>query len=165
MHGSLGRHLLVGWQLLYPPHPSLVGVVGSSPDPFRSTPAWDRYGARLKEAFPGLTDDAYVNLLAYDAVEPALEALKKVNGDLSDGERTFQATLASLRYHSPEGLITLDRHHQAIAPIYLGRVVMTPDGARVKQIAVIKHVHETLGGLFSSTTPPPSQTEPACENG
>ena len=99
----------------------------------------------------------------YDGVEPVLEALEQVNGDLSDGQRRFADALAHLRYHAPQGLITLDRRHQAIAPIYLGRVVVTGGKADVTQIGVFKHVHETLGGYFSPRSPAPSQTQPACQ--
>ena len=135
--------------------------MGSSPDPFRTTPAWDRvHDAQLNQAFPDLYDPGYLNQPYYDGVEPVLEALEQVNGDLSDGQRRFAQALAHLRYHAPQGLITLDRRHQAIAPIYLGRVVVTHGEAGMKQIGVFKHVHETLGGYFSRTSPAPSQTQP-----
>ena len=167
-HPPLKRHLLVGWQLLYPkPDPVLRGVVGASSDPFRpAPPAWRQYLKAFSDAFPRLDDPYLSNQPYYDGVEPVLEALEKVNGDLSDGQRRFSDALAHLRYHSPEGLITLDRRHQAIAPIYLGRVVVPAHGKPyVKQIHVFKHVHQTLGGLFSRTSPPPSQTQPACRAG
>lgn len=167
-HAPLKRHLLVGWQLLYPkPDPVLRGVVGASSDPFRpAPPAWRQYLKAFSDAFPRLDDPYLSNQPYYDGVEPVLEALEKVNGDLSDGQRRFSDALAHLRYHSPEGLITLDRRHQAIAPIYLGRVVVPAHGEPyVKQIHVFKHVHQTLGGLFSRTSPPPSQTQPACRAG
>jgi branched-chain amino acid transport system substrate-binding protein len=128
------------------------------------TPGWRRYSTALHQAFPELNDGAYTNQPYYDGVEPVLEALEQVNGDLSDGQRRFAAALAHLRYHGPQGLITLDRRHQAIAPIYLGRVVVTNGKPRVKQIGVVKHVHQTLGGYFSPTSPAPSQTQPACRS-
>jgi branched-chain amino acid transport system substrate-binding protein len=163
-HPLLRQHLLIGWGLLYPPDPALRGVVGASPDPFRSTPAWDAYNTAFAQAFPGLQDPYYFNQPYYDGVEPVLQALRQVNGDLSEGQRRFAAALAHLRYHSPEGLITLDRRHQAIAPIYLGRVAGPGADAPVVQIGVVKHVHETLGGYFSPTSPPPSATQPACRS-
>lgn len=163
-HPPLKQRLLVGWGLLYPPDRGLRGVVGASSDPFRATPAWNRYNTALAQAFPGLQDPNYYNQPYYDGVKPVLKALAQVNGDLSDGQRRFAAALARLRYHAPEGLITLDRRHQAIAPIYLGRVVVTNGKPRVKQIGVVKHVHQTLGGYFSPTSPAPSQTQPACRS-
>jgi branched-chain amino acid transport system substrate-binding protein len=162
-HAPLKRHLLVGWGLLYPPDPRIRGVVGASSDPFDATPAWKRYMTAWDKAFPDLQDPAWVSPY-YDAVEPVLEALEQVGGDLSDGQQRFASALAQLRYHSPEGLITLDRHHQAIAPIYLGRVVVSDGETGIKQIAVFKHVHQTLRGYFSPTSSPPSRTQPRCRS-
>ena len=51
-----------------------------------------------------------------------LTALAQVHGDLSGGERRFQAALAKVRLNSPVGPIRLDRNRQAIAPNYLLRV-------------------------------------------
>jgi branched-chain amino acid transport system substrate-binding protein len=161
-HAPLKEHLLVGWQWMFSPIKALRGVVGSSPDPFEPTPAWGQYMTALETAFPDLNDGDLFNLPYYDAVKPALTALDQVNGDLSDGQSAFTDALAHLRYHSPEGLITLDRHHQAIGPVYLGRIVVTHGDVSVKQIAVFKHVHQTVGGYFSPRTPSPSQTQPTC---
>ena len=161
-HAPLSRHLVAGWQLLYPPDRAALGIVGSSSDPFRETRAWRRYNTLLDRTFPDLGDSGYLNQSSYDAVEPVLEALEHVDGDLSDGQRRFADTLAHLRYHAPQGLITLDRRHQAIGPVYLGRVVMRDGRPTMKQIAVFRHVHQTLGGYFSPSSPAPSQTQPAC---
>ena len=52
-HAPLKRHLVVGWGLLYPePDKRLRGVVGSSPDPFRTTPAWRRYMTAFRSGIP-----------------------------------------------------------------------------------------------------------------
>jgi branched-chain amino acid transport system substrate-binding protein len=170
-HVPLRKHLLVGYQLMwYAPQPALRGGVGSSPDPFRGTRAWrtgawHAYVEALHREFPSLHDTGFYNLPYYDGVEPVLEALEQVNGDLSDGQREFAQRLAQLHYHSPEGLITLDQRHQAIGPVYLGRVVRKNGELGVKQIAVFKHVHQTLGGYFTPRSPAPSQTEPTCRSG
>ena len=155
-HAPLKRHLLVGWQLLYPkPDPRAPWRCWSELGSFRpATPAWHQYLKAFSDAFPGYDDPYLTNQPYYDGVEPVLEALEQVNGDLSDGQRRFADALAHLRYHSPEGLITLDRRHQAIAPIYLGRVVVPAHGKPyVKQIDVFKHVHQTLGGLLLTDVP------------
>jgi len=166
LHPPLGRHLLVGWAVLSN-DPRLLGVVGSNPDPwFSPTPAWRRYTADFHKAFPNVFDPSLNNQPYYDAVEPVLEALAQVHGDLSGGERRFASALAHLRYHSPEGLITLDARHQAIAPIYLYKVERRHGGGiHVKQIGELPHVHQTLDGYFSPTSPAPSFTQPACHRG
>jgi hypothetical protein len=165
-HAPLKQHLVVGWELLFPPlKQGLRGVVGSSPDPFRSTPAWHVYKSALHKWFPDLHDSGLFNQPYYDGVEPVLEALKKVHGDLSDGQRMFGSVLAHLRYHAPQGLITLDRRHQAIGPIYLGRVGVRHGKPHVVQIGVVDGIRQTLGGYFPPRSPAPSNTQPACRPG
>ncbi len=140
-------------------------MVGLSPDPFKRTPAWDRYANADRRTFRNVADPGS-NQPAYDAMAPVREALELVHGDTSHGERRLMAALTHLRYHSPAGLITLDKRHQAIAPIYLGKVVRTPTGKiMIKQIAVIKHVDQSFGGYFTPHTPSPSATGPACVHG
>ncbi len=163
-HPDLGRHLLVGSSVLTP-NRDLLGVVGSNSDPYKSTRAWRRYANDLKRTFRNAWHP-FDSQPGYDAMEPVREALELVHGDTSHGERRLMAALAHLRYHSPAGLITLDKRHQAIAPIYLGKVVRTPAGGyRIKQIAVVKHVDQSFGGYFTPHTPSPSATGPACVHG
>jgi branched-chain amino acid transport system substrate-binding protein len=97
-------------------------------------------------------------------MEPVLEALQKVQGDLAHGERPFQKALARLRFRAPNGVTSLDARRQAIAPIYLGRVEKNPRGKLVvRQIAVLPNVEQTFGGYFSPATPPPGRTQPKCK--
>ena len=121
-HPPVGQHLMVGWAVLVA-DPTLVGIVGSSSDPYAPTPAFNRYLAQYAAAFPNDPDPGLTNQSVYDAMEPVLEALQQVHGDLSNGQRRFRFALAHLRYHAPEGLITLDKRHQGIVPIYIAKVV------------------------------------------
>ncbi|HET7380795.1 MAG TPA: ABC transporter substrate-binding protein [Gaiellales bacterium] len=162
-HPDLGKHLLVGWVPLWPPRPSMVGVVGASPDPFVQTGRWGAYLTAFKRAFPGLKDPQLVNQPDYDAMEPVAEALAQVHGDLSHNERRFMSALSHLRYNAPEGTIRLDRRRQAIGPVYLGKIVKNQAGKTVvRQIAVVRNVDETFGGYFSPSSPSPSTSQPAC---
>jgi branched-chain amino acid transport system substrate-binding protein len=168
---DLGQHLLVGWAAMSADAAHL-GVVGASPQPWTETRAWRRYSSAFHEAFPHLPPPPfgspdYVALPTYDGVEPALEALEQVGGDLSHRRARFRAALANLHYDSPSGPITLDRRHQAIGPMYLGKVVRTPAGRYVvRQIGVVKDVEQTFGGHFSPTTPAPNpHNPPVCVRG
>jgi hypothetical protein len=163
-HTPVGRHLMVGWAVLSP-DPHLLGVVGSSSDPYAATPAFTRFLNAYAAHFtdypdPGLFDQAY-----YDAMEPLAEAVEAVHGRLGSGQSRLRSALEQLRYHGPAGLITLDRHHQGIVPIYLAKVVRSNGSLTIKQIKVIPHVDESFGGLFSASTPAPSMTSPACVAG
>ncbi len=149
----------------WPPIRSWSASVGSSSDPYAPTPAFNRYLAQYAAAFPNDPDPGLTNQSIYDAMEPVLEALEQVHGDLSNGQRRFRFALAHLRYHAPEGLITLDHRHQGIVPIYLAKVVRSGGSIRFKQIKTIRRVDQTFGGLFSPTSPPPSMTTPACVAG
>ena len=163
-HPPVGQHLMVGWAVLLA-DPTLVGVVGSSSDPYAPTPAFNRYLAQYAAAFPNDPDPGLTNQSVYDAMEPVLEALQQVHGDLSNGQRRFRFALAHLRYHAPEGLITLDKRHQGIVPIYIAKVVRSAGSITIKQIKTIRRVDQTFGGLFSPASPPPSMTSPACVAG
>lgn len=156
VHPDLGRHLLVGWAVLSA-DPSLVGVVGSSPDPWATPPAWRRYSDSLDRWFPKLGDGGLNNQPYYDAVEPVLQALELVHGDLSGHQARFMDALANLRYASPEGLIHLDEHHRAIGPMYFGKVVNQDGVPTIRQIATIRDVEPTMSGQFGPTTPAPSR--------
>jgi branched-chain amino acid transport system substrate-binding protein len=162
-HPDLGRHLLVGWAPLVGADRSLRGVVGASPDPFAATARWRAYRAAFSHAFPGLRDPDLIDQPYFDEMEPVAVALERVHGDLSHGERRFMTALANLRYDSPEGMIRLDKRHQAIGPIYLGRVVPNGTGGFViRQIAIVRNVDQTFHGYFSPTSPAPSVKQPAC---
>ena len=102
----------------------------------------------------------------FDSVEPVVEALEQVHGDLSRGERRLMAALADLNFASPEGPRRLDSRHQAIGVIYLGKMSRGKNGKLfVRQIRVVPNVDQTFGGYFSGRTPAPSRTRPACRHG
>jgi branched-chain amino acid transport system substrate-binding protein len=135
-----------------------LGLVGVSPWPLASTPASRSFEAASARHFPGTHADFY----SYDAMEPVLEALEQVHGDLSHREQRFQKALAQLQFRSPNGTITLDRRHQAIAPMYLGQVQKRHGKLVLRQIAVVPRVEQTFGGYFGPTTPPPGRKQPTC---
>lgn len=137
----------------------MLGIVGVSPWPLAGTPRSRRYAARAAAAFPGVGTDFY----SYDAMEPVLQALKRVHGDLSRREQRFQHALARLTFQAPNGRTTLDGRHQAVAPTYLGRVGKDWHGQLLmRQIAVVPKVEQTYGGYFSSASPPPGR-HPVCK--
>ena len=163
LHPDIGRHLLVGWEPLYHLGPWLLGVVGASPDPFAAPARWRAYRTAFRQAFPRVNDFELSDQPYYDEMEPVAVALERVRGDLSHGEHRFMAALAELRYHSPEGLIRLDQRHQAIVPVYLGRVVRNAAGKiAVRQIAIVRNIDQTFHGYFGPTSPAPSLKQPAC---
>ena len=96
----------------------------------------------------------YPLVLAYrNAVEAALEALARADGDLSQAQARFRAALSHLALEAPTGTIRLDRNRQAIASAYLTRV--SPSRKPLRTIGVVRHVEQTFNGYFSATTQPP----------
>lgn len=144
--------------------PRLLGVVASNTSPWADTPRWKRYTADFMRAFPKLQASNSVD--SFDSMEPLLDALVQVRGDLSHGERGLMAALARLRFDSPEGQYRVDSRHQAVSPIYLGQMQRAANGRLVvRQTRVVPNVEQTFGGYFSGTTPAPSRTQPACRHG
>jgi branched-chain amino acid transport system substrate-binding protein len=169
-HPDLGRWLVAGDGILTAGLEAndarLLGVVASNPTPWVPTKAWTAFAAEFAKSFPTMTNDLQAPLDFYNATEAVLEALDQTHGDLSQSERRLMDALARLHFASPEGLRTLDRLHQAIGAIYLGKMVRGKNGKlAVRQIRVVPNVDQTFGGYFNGTTPAASVTQPACKRG
>lgn len=165
-HHRLARSLVTEDHLLgeNPNDSRLLGVVASNTSPWADTPRWNRYTADFMRAFPQLPAPNSVDY--FDSMEPLLEALGQVHGDLSHGEHGLMAALARLRFDSPEGRYRVDSRHQAVSPIYLGRMQRGANGKLVvRQTRLVPNVEQTFGGYFSGTTPAPSRTQPSCRHG
>jgi branched-chain amino acid transport system substrate-binding protein len=82
----------------------------------------------------------------YDETEATLQALDKVNGDLSDGQKKFRDALASLVLDAPNGQMKLDENHQAIGTSFVTEVIKESDGSLVnKVVKVVPNVDQRLG--------------------
>jgi len=98
----------------------------------------------------------------WNAAWGLVQGLKKVNGDLSGGQKKLQAAMPRV-LNAGFGKIVLDRNRQAIQDQYPIRYVKKADGTiTFEVIGVVKQVTQAFGGWFSETTPSPSRTAPAC---
>ena len=165
---DLSRHVVMSaYPLALGERP--VGVVASHVLPLASTaPSWVGYLREFEDAFPamrgqgGNADDVF----SYDSVQAALQAIERVHGDISGGERRFQVALATSRVRTPAGTVRLDRNRQAIGPGFLVRVERAGSaGAPPRTVRVVPNVEETFNGYFTATSPPDSRTEPVCRKG
>ena len=76
----------------------------------------------------------------------ALQALDKVNGDLSDGHKKLREVLASLVLDAPNGQMKLNSNHQAIGLSFVTEVVKDKNGDLInKVVKVVPNVNQTLG--------------------
>ena len=149
------------------------GVMTAGFLPFVSTaPSWRAYFRDLHAAFPqykgviGTPADVY----GYDAVELALEAIARVHGDMSHGERGFKAALPALlpRVRTPTGTtLRLDRNQHVVRaelphPVREGR--RTAPSSRLT-VGLVPKVDDSFGGYFTRSSPPDSETQPVCRKG
>jgi branched-chain amino acid transport system substrate-binding protein len=167
-HHRLARSLVAG-DVVFTQNPTdrrLLGVVAANPTPWVTTRGWTEYTTAFAQAFRGIKAEPANALDSFDAMEPALEALAQVHGDLAHGERRLMAALARLRFESPEGERRLDAHHQAIGTIYLGRMATSRTGKLVvRQIRVVPNVDETFGGYLEGGSAVASRSQPLCKHG
>jgi branched-chain amino acid transport system substrate-binding protein len=176
LHGSLAGKIVGGYLILFAEDaigPRLLGVAFGSGQaayfgvPIPPGPLRD-FRTRFARTFPALAWAAgLIFPSSYaDSMEAVLQALEKVHGDLSNGERRFQAALAKVELDAPNGHIRLDGNRQAIGASYLSRILPGKKGAlHSTTFRVVPNVDQTLGGYFSGSDPLPSKTAPACRHG
>jgi branched-chain amino acid transport system substrate-binding protein len=174
LRGSLARKIVGGTLTLFTEDsigPRLAGVVfGNGQASYSVVPMptgrLRDFTTRYAKAFPALAETASFVFPSFyrNSMEAVLQALDAVHGDLSDGERRFQAALAKVQLDAPNGHIRLDRNRQAIAPSYLSRILPGKKGAlHAKTFETVPPVDQTFGGYFSGSDPLPGRTAPACK--
>lgn len=141
---------------------SASGVATDNPDP-----NWQDFVKRYKAKFTdGLAAPSLFAHGYYVNTKATLLALNEVKGDLSDGQKKFQAALAKLKFDSPTGALWLDENRQAVADIFVTEVAQRPDGEfQQKIVKVVKGVTQTMGmprdGFVALGSP--TRDNPACK--
>ena len=100
----------------------------------------------------------------YDAMSATLQALDRVHGDLSGGERTFMAALGKVVLNAPNGRTTLGADHQAIAQNTLIQVV-APPLRQTRDRAPSRRSTTPSAATSRRNDAPPSRTTPVCKHG
>jgi branched-chain amino acid transport system substrate-binding protein len=130
-------------------------------------PKWKAFVANYKKEFPdGFPSPSLFAHGYYVETIAMLDALDKVGGDLSDGQKKFRDTLANLVVDTPTGQVKLDKNRQAIADIFLTEVAQGQDGNLYnKVVKVIPAVNQTLGTPEDEFLKlgPVSRTNPECK--
>jgi branched-chain amino acid transport system substrate-binding protein len=144
----------------------LAGLVGGSPVPLgATTPEWKAYQDSFTQAFPKVPADSLFTVLYHDGMQAILQALGKVNGDLSGDQAAFRSALTSLNPTFPNGQITLDANRNSVQPAFVTQIVSDGGKLGFKVLQTVPKVDQTFGGLFGPNSPEPSRTEPACKKG
>jgi branched-chain amino acid transport system substrate-binding protein len=168
--GNLATHMLGGSSVMDPTSftvgNALTNLAGGSPVPLGSTdPAWTNYVSALEAVYPatpaGSLAGSLFTTLYYNGMFAAIEGLKKVNGDLSGQEASFQAALSGLTLNAPNGAITLDSNRNAIITSYIVQIVQSGGNLGFKTLKTIPSVNQTFNGYFGPTSSP-SRDSPAC---
>ena len=170
----LGRRLVVGGASfadqanLAVPGIDLTGVVlGSSVPLDRGVASMDAYRDAFSAAFPafppGIAEGPSI-LPSYNAVEAVARALESAGADLDRDPTAFRTALARNVLAAPQGPLRLDANRQAMGRTYLERIARVADRkATLTGVRTLDGIEQGFGGIFTSSTPPPSATEPACE--
>jgi len=129
---------------------ALVGVAAAGPQGDTSDdPKWQAFVKAYQAAWPPgkrFTSPSLCATNYYDETTAALEALDKINGDLSDGHKKLREVLASLVLDAPNGQMKLDSNHQAIGQSFVTEVVKDKNGDLInKVVKVVPNVNQTLG--------------------
>jgi len=169
--GPLGDRLIGSIQLTVPPIPEtlgsrLDGIVLGAPDD-TETRRSKAFVSAFGDAFPDLAGQGFFFGAFYgDSMEAAIQALEAVDGDLSDGQRRFQAALAKVELDTPTaGRIRLDERRQAIGTTYLVKASYRNNAFSWKTLSVAENVEQTFGGYFSAASRPPSTNTIPCKRG
>jgi branched-chain amino acid transport system substrate-binding protein len=130
-------------------------------------PKWKAFVDAYKKKFPdGLPSPGLFAHGYYIGTKAVLLALDQVKGDLSGNHAKFRAALASLKFETPTGMVSLDQNRQAIADIFLTEVAARPDGGLYnKVVKVIPQVDQAMGMNREKflALGPVSRTNPECK--
>jgi ABC-type branched-subunit amino acid transport system substrate-binding protein len=132
-------------------------------------PNWQKFVKAYQDAFPPAKRFPSPSLLAtnyYGSTMALIQALRQVNGDLSNNQAKLKEALAKTEIDAPNGKIKLDSNRQAIGTNFVTEVVDDGKGALFsKVVKVIPDVNQTLGydpAVFAKIGLP-SRTVPECK--
>jgi len=129
---------------------TLIGTVSAGPQADAwDDPKWQAFVKAYQQAWPPEKRFAGPSLCAtnyYDETSAMLQALDKVNGDLSDGHKKFREALVSLTLDAPNGQMKLDENRQAIGTSFVTEASKDQNGNLVsKVVQVVPNVDQRLG--------------------
>jgi branched-chain amino acid transport system substrate-binding protein len=129
---------------------ALLGTVSAGPQADSwDDPKWQAFVKAYQAAWPPEKRFGGPSLCAtnyYDETQAMLQALDKVDGDLSDGHKKFREALTNLVLDAPNGQLKLDSNRQAIGTSFVSEAVKDANGDLVsKVVQVVPNVDQRLG--------------------
>jgi len=170
LQADLPKHVVMSAYPLSLGGTAPAGVVSAGYLPLAShARSWSRYLREFAAAYPQYAKEAggATDIFVYDPVAATLDAIDRVHGDLSAGERRFRAALGRVRLKTPVGIVRLDHDHRYVGPNFLMRMETSAGGKLVaRTIRVIPNVDASHDGALDAIHPDPAtRTEPVCRKG
>jgi branched-chain amino acid transport system substrate-binding protein len=112
---------------------SLVGTLSAGPgaDAYDGA-GWKAFVADYQKTYPvsagGFPSPSLFAYVYYVNMKAALDGLKAVNGDLSDGQKKYREALSTMTLKTPTGDVKLDSNRQAIGSTFVTEVVKDDKG-------------------------------------
>jgi branched-chain amino acid transport system substrate-binding protein len=114
------------------------------------------FGAAAPQASSTFTYGYYIN------TRGLISGLKKVKGNISDGQKSLQQAIGKVKIASPYGPLHLDKNRQAVLNVFYGQLYTKDGKLATKTVGEIPGVDQTFGGTFSEKTPAPGRNFPRC---
>ncbi len=114
------------------------------------------YGPAAPQAASTFTYGFFINTWGL------IKGLQAVKGDISGGQKALQAAVKAAVLPTAYGTIHLDKNNQGVIPVYYQQLYTKGGKLAVKTVGYIPNVDQTFGGTFSTSTPAPGRTNPAC---
>jgi branched-chain amino acid transport system substrate-binding protein len=114
------------------------------------------FGAAAPQASSTFTYGYYVNTWGL------LAGLKAVGGNISGGQKALQSAIAKVKLATPYGPLHLDANRQAVINVFYQQLYLKGGKLAIRTVGEVPGVTQTFGGTFSSSTPAPGRTAPAC---
>lgn len=137
-------------------------IADANPDP-----KWAAFVDAYKKKFPDGFDSPSLFAHGYYLnTKAALLGLEQVKADLGDNQQKFHKALASLKFDSPTGQVSLDENRQGIGNNYVTEVVQGPNGTfQSKLMKTATAVNQTMGLSREAFLKlgPASRDNPSCD--
>jgi branched-chain amino acid transport system substrate-binding protein len=162
LQADLPRHVVMSAYPLKLGGTAPAGVVSAGYLPLAShAQSWSRYQREFARASPQYAREAggETDIFSYDPVAATLDAIDRVHGDLSAGQRQFRVALGSSRVQTPVGTVRLDGEHRYVGPNFLMRMEAGADGKLVAQTMRV------VPGVDATQSDPATPTKPVCRKG
>jgi branched-chain amino acid transport system substrate-binding protein len=114
------------------------------------------FGAAAPQASSTFTFGYFINTWGL------IKGLQAVKGNLGGNQKPLQAAIQKVVLPTAYGPIHLDANHQGVIPVYYQQLYTKGGKLAVKTVGYIPNVDQTFGGTFSTSTPAPGRTSPAC---